>query len=701
MSRVSRILTIVGQRNDVFLAALLVAVIFMMILPLPTALIDFLVATNMMIGILLLMVALYLPSPTQFTAFPAVLLITTLFRLAIAISTTRLILLQADAGHIIQTFGEFVVGGNLIVGIVVFLIITVVQFVVITKGAERVAEVSARFSLDAMPGKQMSIDGDMRAGSIDMAEAKRRRNNIERESQLYGSMDGAMKFIKGDAIATLIIIVVNIVGGLAIGTTQRGLSAGQALELYSILTIGDALVSQIPALLIAISAGIIVTRVSSEEAQVDLGSDIGSQLVGQPRALMVAAVIVFLFALVPGFPALIFVGLGTLIGAGGYFLSKSKAARAFDAKKQAQLASLTRVDPGPGSDASEDEVEELGAASYQFTTPLIIDVASASRGDVDPQRLNRELIRLRRALYFDLGVPFPGIFLRFNPNLERGAYVILINEIPVAQARFGVGKLWMREDPDNLKIVGVPYETGPAMLPNLQTVWVSRENEERIKQLGMRYMTEADAIGYHLSFVLRRHAEEFLGIQETKLLVDAMERDYRELVKEAQRVLPIQKITEILKRLVNEDVSIRNLRVIFEALIEWAPKEKDTILLVEYVRGSLSRQICHKYRGAHNVLPAYMLTPEVEDKIRNDIRQTSGGSYLALDPAIVRKLVEKIKHTVGDLSLQPQHPVLLTSMDIRRYVRKLIEGELYELAVLSYQELTRDINIQPLGRISL
>lgn len=328
-------------------------------------------------------------------------------------------------------------------------------------------------------------------------------------------------------------------------------------------------------------------------------------------------------------------------------------------------------------------------------------MATASQADLDPEKLNKELIRLRRALYFDLGVPFPGIFLRFNPNLERGAYVILINEIPVAQGQFGVGKLWMREDPTNLRVMGVPFQTGPAMLPNLATLWVDRAQEERVKQLGMRYMAEADVISYHLAFVLRRHGEEFLGIQESKQLMDAMERDYKELVREVQRVLPIQKITEVLKRLVSEDVSIRNLRAIFEALIEWAPKEKDTILLVEYVRGSLSRHICHKYRGSQNVLPAYMFTPDVEDKIRNEIRQTSSGSYLALDPAVVRKLIERIKVTVGDLSLQSQRPVLLTSMDIRRYVRKMIEGDLYDLAVLSYQELTKDINIQPLGRVSL
>jgi type III secretion protein V len=390
--------------------------------------------------------------------------------------------------------------------------------------------------------------------------------------------------------------------------------------------------------------------------------------------------------------------LGSAIGAGGYFLAKSNAAKLVAAKKPQQIPGLTRVENAASADVLDADTD---VDTYQITTPLIIDVSSASQEDLDPQRLNRELIRLRRALYFDLGVPFPGIFLRFNPNLERGYYVILINEIPVAQGQFGHGKPWMREEPDNLRIMNVPYETGPALLPNLPTLWVDRTHEERVQQLGLKYMSEADVVSFHLAFVLRRHAEEFLGIQETKQLVDAMEKDYRELVKEVQRVLPIQKITEVLKRLVSEDVSIRNLRAIFEALIDWAPREKDTILLVEYVRGSLSRHICHKFRGSQNVLPAYMFTPDVEDKIRNEIRQTSSGSYLALDPAVVRKLVEKIKATVGDISLQSQRPVLLTSMDIRRYVRKMIEGEMYDLSVLSYQELTKDINIQPLGRVSL
>lgn len=697
MQRLTRLLHLASQRSDMMLAALLMAVIFMMILPLPVVVIDFLIATNMMISILLLMVAIYLPNPTQFTAFPAVLLLTTLFRLSISIATTRLILLQADAGHIIEVFGEFVVGGNLVVGLVIFLIITIVQFVVITKGAERVAEVSARFSLDAMPGKQMSIDGDMRAGTIDMAEAKRRRGNVERESQLYGSMDGAMKFVKGDAIATLIVIVVNIVGGMAIGIMQRGMPAGEALQLYSILTIGDGLVSQIPALLIAITAGIIVTRVSTDETKADLGADISSQILAQPRALMVAAGIVFLFALIPGFPSAIFITLGSAIGAGGYFLQKRETRRATE-KPASEIPGLSRTI----TQSSDDPLSgDASADTYQITTPLMIDVAAASQGDVDPQLLNRELIRLRRALYFDLGVPFPAVFLRFNPGLERGIYVILISEIPVAQGQLQAGKILVRDDPDNLRIMNVPFEGGAPLLPNLATTWVDREHAERLKQLGVQYMIETDVIGYHLAHVLRRHAEEFLGIQETKQLIDAMERDYRELVKEVQRVLSVQKINEVLKRLVSEDVSIRNLRAIFEAVIDWAPKEKDTILLVEYVRGALSRQICNKFRGAQNVLPAYMFTPDVEDKIRNEIRQTSSGSYLALDPVVVRKLVTRLKAEVGDISLQVQKPVLLTSMDIRRYVRKMIEGELYDLPVLSYQELTKDMNIQPLGRVSL
>lgn len=319
MNDLSGLLGRVGERKDILLVVLLLAVVFMMVLPLPPLLLDILIAVNITISVVLLMMSVYIGSPLQFSVFPAVLLITTLFRLALSVSTTRMILLQADAGQIVNTFGSFVVGGNLVVGIIIFLIITIVQFLVITKGAERVAEVSARFSLDAMPGKQMSIDGDMRAGVIDVNEARARRAVIEKESQMFGSMDGAMKFVKGDAIAGLIIIVVNILGGIAIGVTQKGLSTADALQLYAVLTVGDGMVSQVPALLIAITAGIIVTRVSSDESA-DLGSDIGEQVVAQPKALLIGGLLLVLFGLIPGFPTLTFLALALLVGGGGYFM---------------------------------------------------------------------------------------------------------------------------------------------------------------------------------------------------------------------------------------------------------------------------------------------------------------------------------------------------------------------------------------------
>ena len=415
---------------------MLLAIVFMMILPLPTALVDVLIGANMSIAVVLLMLAIYITSPLEFSAFPAVLLITTLFRLSLSITTTRLILLQGDAGQIVSTFGNFVVGGNLVVGIVVFLIITIVQFMVITKGSERVAEVSARFSLDAMPGKQMSIDGDMRAGAIDVNEARHRRSLIEKESQMYGSMDGAMKFVKGDSIAGLIIIVVNILGGVMIGVTQKGMSAGEALELFSVLTVGDGLVSQIPALFIAITAGIIVTRVSNEESN-DLGSDIGGQVIAQPRALLIGGVLLVLFALIPGFPKVTFLVLALVVGGGGFFLFYQQKKQS--ESDQSDLSSF--VAQGAGSPAAKPTVSrnskgKLGEQEeFAMTVPLLIDLDSRLQESLEAVALNDELARVRRALYLDLGVPFPGIHLRFNEAMKDSEYLIQLQEVPVARGR--------------------------------------------------------------------------------------------------------------------------------------------------------------------------------------------------------------------------------------------------------------------------
>lgn len=685
-------------RSDLMVAVLVVSVIFMMILPLPTEVIDVLVGSNMGISVILLMLAIYIGSPLEFSAFPAVLLLTTLFRLALSISITRLILLQADAGQIVSTFGNFVVAGNLIVGAVIFLIITIVQFLVITKGAERVAEVSARFSLDAMPGKQMSIDGDMRAGVIDVDEARRRRQMVEKESQLYGSMDGAMKFVKGDAIAGLIIIVVNIIGGLSIGVFQRGMELEKALHTYSILTIGDGLVAQIPALLIAITAGIIVTRVSTGGRD-DLGKEISGQITGQPRALFVGGMLLVGFSMVPGFPVITFLALALVVGGGGFLMMR------FQKREAERLASEdSNTLPAMAASGQRPSRSKLSEQEeFTFSVPLLIDVDASMQDHVDSQSLNEELLKVRRALYLDLGVPFPGIYLRFNEQLLASdkQYVVLMQEIPVVEGLLRPGYVLYADKPEQLELLNIAVEKGDEFLPNLPSLWVQETHSESMNKVGLSFLTTPQILTFHLSYVLKKYAEDFVGIQETRYILEQMEERFGELVKETQRVLPIHTITEVLQRLVAEDVSIRNMRLVLESLVEWGQKEKDVVLLTEYVRGSLKRYISYKFSNGQNILPAYLLDQGLEETIRGAIRQTSSGSYLTLDSGVTRELVARIKQAVGDISNRPHKPVLLTSMDIRRYVRRIIEMDVYDLSVLSYEELTQEITIQPMDKISL
>ena len=684
-----------SKKNDIVLAILLMAIITLIVLPMPTPLVDFLIALNMGMAVILLMTSIYLKSPLEFSSFPGVLLVTTLFRLSLSITTTRLILLQADAGEIVYTFGQFVVGGNLVVGLVIFLIITIVQFLVITKGSERVAEVSARFSLDGMPGKQMSIDADLRAGSIDAEEAQRRRGLVTKESQLFGSMDGAMKFVKGDAIAGIIIIVVNITAGIAIGT-GNGMTMKEALALYSVLTIGDGLISQIPALLISITAGIIVTRVSNEESR-DLGNEIGAQLTDKPKALLVGGALLLGFAVVPGFPTAIFLSLAAVIGGGGLFILRKISRYQYEQADSSipAMASSAADDPRQAQ-TKLDQQEE-----FSQTLPLVIDVPVNIKKIIKPSVLNSELIKVRKALYMDLGVPFPGIHLRFNENIKENSYAILLQEVPVAEGRFKPGYLFVRETKDHLDMLGIEYETDEEFLPGLDSLWVKEALKPKLEEQSIQYMDSSRIMTFHLSHVLKKYSEDFIGIQETRYLLEKMEGSFGELIKEAQRLLPVNKITEIFQRLVAEDISIRNLRNILQSLVVWGHKEKEVIQLTEYVRSSLKRYISYKYSNGRNTLPVYLLDQEVEDTIRNGIRQTSAGSYLALDPMTTSKFVESTKKAVGKISHLEHKPVLITAMDIRRYVRKLIEQELYELAVLSHQELTEEIIVQPLGRITL
>ena len=681
--------------NDVLLAIILVMVISLMIVPVPPAMLDALISLNLTISVVMFMMSLYIPNVLSFSTFPSMLLFTTLFRLALNITSTRMILLHANAGEIIFTFGQFVVGGNFVVGAVVFLILLLVNFLVITKGAERVAEVGARFTLDAMPGKQMSIDADMRAGTIDMDEAKRRRSNLERESQLYGAMDGAMKFVKGDAIAGLIITAINIIAGIIIGVTQKNMELGKAVTTYSILTIGDGLVSQIPSLLIAITAGIIVTKVGSADGAV-LGRDIGSQVLGQPKALLIGGVMVIGLMLMPGFPKVPFLILAAIILSIGYSLNATHG----EGKKK-KGKTLTKKASSPKLPEVVQESDDSNENEFSVTTPLMLDVERSVEDTIEPDVLNERLIQIRRALYHDLGVPFPGIHLRFNGGLAQNTYRILINEVPIAQGKLLPNHVIARETKENLEILNVHLTEEEPFLPYIPSLWVKNDDIPLLDNANVAYMRTPQILTHHLSYVLKRYAGDFLGIQECKFLMENMEQNYPEIIKEVQRVLPIQKITEIFQRLVQEEISIRDLKTIFQCLIDWGQKEKEPVLLADYVRSTLRRYISFKFSEGSNVLSVYLLDPKIEEMVRKAIRQTSAGSYLALDPPSAKKIVKAVKESTGDLLTQTHRPVLLTSMDIRRYIRKLIEMELYDLPVLSHQELTEEITIRPLGRIQL
>ncbi len=680
----------VTKRNDIILAVFLLAIIFMMVLPLPTLLVDTLIAINITLAIILLMISVYIKSPLAFSAFPAVLLISTLFRLALSITTTRLILLDADAGNIITTFGKFVVGGNVVVGIVVFSIITIVQFVVITKGSERVAEVAARFSLDGMPGKQMSIDSDMRGGVIDGQEARRRRQLLEKESQLYGSMDGAMKFVKGDAIAGIFIILINIIGGISIGSLQQDMDLGEAGHIYTILTVGDGLVAQIPALFIAITSGIIVTRVSTEESG-NLGQDIGSQLLAQPKALLIGSGALLAFSMVPGFPTAIFLLLGILTAGVGFTLQRID-------KRNSDLegAFMEAVAESAKESVSANPMEGLATAA-----PLSVDICESLNSFFKHELMNRELSEVRNSLYTDLGIPFPGVHLRYKPRNKNESYEIRLHEVPVAEGEVRPGYLFVQDSEERLKMLNIPYEAANDFISQIPSVWVHHTYKHPLIEANIPFLNGYQVLAYHVSFVLQRHADEFIGTQETSQLLDQLLPKYPELVKEVRGVVPTQTIGGVLKRLVSEGISVHNLRSICETVLRFGKDEKDPSVLTEFVRADLRRQISHKFSNENNVLIAVLLDPQVEELVRNSIENSPAGDYLALAPDISQNLVDQIRAAFDDVAKHDSPPVLIAAQDIRRFVRVLLDPYIHRIPVLSYHELTPEVSIQPVNRIHL
>lgn len=694
----------ISRSSDLALALLIIAILAMIILPLNPHVIDYLIAVNLAISVALLMVSLYIPSAVNLSIFPSLLLITTLYRLGINIASTRQILLNAYAGDIIQQFGDFVVGGNFVVGGVIFLIITLVNFIVITKGAERVAEVAARFTLDAMPGKQMSIDADLRAGIIDSNQAREKRLAIQKESQLYGAMDGAMKFVKGDAIAGIVITLINIIGGIIIGMSLQGLSAADSARTYSLLSIGDGLVSQIPALLISITAGIVTTRVTSDKGDTNLGSEISGQVLKQPKALMIAAGFLLGMGLIPGFPTPPFMILAAILGLFGYALWSSETSVIPGATiSSAQASTSESIDTGV---KGHKVISGGGIDSYALTLPVVLECGKGISQEIQKQPKGQGFIdqmipRMRQALYSDLGVRFPGVHVRTDsPILDKDEYSIHLNEVPIVRGKILENQVLTNESEENLKRYNLPYSTYKNSL-GMPSVWVDIKYKDLLEKAGIKYWNNLEVIILHLSYFFRHYANEFVGIQEVKSMIEFVEKSFPDLVKEVTRLIPLQKMTDIFKRLIQEQVSIKDLRTILEALSEWAQTEKDTVLLTEYVRSSLKRYISYKYSQGQTVLSVYILDPEIEDLVRGAIKQTSAGSYLALDPDSVQLILQAVRNTVAPPPPGGQPPVILTAIDVRRFVRKLIEMEFTDISVVSYQEIVPEIRIQPLGRIQI
>jgi type III secretion protein V len=629
---------------DAVLAALVISVVGLMIVPLPTWLLDLLIAGNLALSVAVLLVTLYVTDALKIAAFPSLLLLTTLIRLALNVSSTRLILLQADAGAMISAFGNFVVRGNYVVGAVIFLILSIIQFVVIAKGSERVAEVGARFTLDAMPGKQRAIDAELRSGGIDGNEAKLKRRQLARESQFYGAMDGAMKFVKGDVIASFIMTLINIFGGLAIGMGQRNMAAVDALKKYGLLTIGDGLVSQIPALVLSTAAGILVTRVASEQEGSPLGAELGAQLLQNPKAIAVASFFVAGLGLVPGLPAIPLFAIAAVL----FFLSRMP-------KKVAEEEAGAPAQPVQREAAGQRAqrfIPVMVPWSLQVSRDLVSLIEDEQKGD----RVVRPGIKaatgaVRELLFRDLGVPLPACIVQVNDDLPPRHVLLSLFEVPATG-------------------LALPAELSDADLA--------------------QYLVD------RLLPIFRRRAADYLGIAETQVLLDRLEQIAPATVRQTTpKPVGLPLLTDVLRRLVEEGVSIRDLKGILESLAQVATADKDPLNLAEYARSQMRRVLTFEATGGTGSVSALLLSTDIEEAVRGAINRTSAGSFLTLAPSAARDVVKAVRRALEQAGPEQSRIVIVTQPDIRRFVRKLIETELPSLRVLSYSELLPEVSVKP------
>lgn len=673
--------------KDLVILVGIIGIVLMMVVPIPHTLLSILLIINISVALLILLIAMNTQEALQFAIFPALLLITTLFRLALNVSTTRLILRDGDAGVVIETFGSFVAGGEVAVGFVVFLILVIVQFIVITRGSERVAEVGARFTLDAMPGKQMSIDADLNAGLINEQQARERRTKIEREADFYGAMDGASKFVKGDAIASIIIVFINLIGGLIIGMT-RGMSIGDSATHYSILTIGDGLVSQIPALLISTAAGLIVTRATSEG---NLAHDLSTQMMNYPRLLYIVAGTIAALGLFTPIGWMITVPTAGALVFAGFRMNKMMELKQVEEEQMEEEQQIEEV-RSPESVVGLLQVDPI---EFEFGYGLIPLADTQQGGDL----LDR-IIMIRRQCALELGLVVPVIRIRDNIQLKPNEYVIKIKGNKVAHGELLLNHyLAMSAGFEDDSITGIET-TEPAF--GLPALWIDEETKERAELSGYTIVDPPSVVATHLTEVIKKHAYELVGRQETQVLVNHLKESYPALVDELiPNILSIGDVQKVLSKLLKEKISIRDLVTIFETLSDYGTYTKDPDLLTEYVRQALSRQITQQFADGNEPLKVITLGPAIEKKIAESVQQTEQGSYLAMDPQSSQLLYRKMSEELNKLAQMGQQPVILTSPTIRMYLRQLLERTMQDIPILSYSELEPNVEIQSVGVVNL
>jgi flagellar biosynthesis protein FlhA len=677
-----------SRNSDVPMAGGLILIVAMMVIPLPTALLTMLIVLDIALAVTVLMISMYTQDVLSFSVFPSLLLVMTLFRLAINIASTRLILLNANGGAVIAAFGQFVVGGSVVVGIVVFLILMVIQFVVITNGAGRVAEVAARFTLDAMPGKQMSIDADLNAGLINETEARRRRQKIASEADFFGAMDGASKFVKGDAIAALIIVAINLIGGIAIGVFQHGMSATEAVSKYSLLTVGDGLVSQIPALLVSTATGLIVTRGTSDG---NLGRDVGRQVFANPRVLFIVATVLGGFGLVPGLPLSPFMALAAIMGGAGYLVRTHQRANAVE---QAEAAEVERAEEAQSVDS---------VISMLQVDPLEVEVGYGLIPLVDEEHgghlLNRITI-MRRQVAMELGIVVPMIRIRDNLQLPASVYVVKLRGIEIGRGELMPNQfLAMNSGLASQEIEGVET-VEPAF--GLPARWISASQKQRAELLGYTVVDTPSVLVTHLNELTRRHAPELLSRQDTQSLLNHLRQDYPTVVEElVPGVLTVGEVQGVLQMLLAEGVSIRDLVTICETLADHGRQTKEPEALTETVRAALARQISMQQRAPDGKLHAITLQPRLEQMLAAGLQKTDNGTALLVDPQLLQRLLSRIAAQMEHAAARGRQPVLLTSSRIRRPLRRLTERSLPTLAIVAFSEVATEIDVESVGMVEV